>query len=153
MPSFLDKLKSGADKAAFEADRLVRVNQAQSAAKAAQREVDAELQALGRQVMDLYDAGTLAQPELLALCANVDDLRQQLAAREAEVERIRDEKPPESGAEQIQTAEQPAGAQQPEPPEAQPAPAPSSHTCANCGATIKPNNRFCPECGTRVEGA
>jgi peptidoglycan hydrolase CwlO-like protein len=99
MPSFLDKLKSGADKAAFEADRLVRVNQAQGALRNLQHELENELQALGQQVAALYDNGTLTQPELLALMPQLEAKRQQIASQEAEVERIRQEKAPEAGAE------------------------------------------------------
>ena len=162
MPGFFDKLKSGADKAAFEADRLLRQNQAQSAVRAAQRELEGEIQELGQQALALYDAGTLTQPELLDICSKVDAKRQEIAAKEAEVERIREEKPPEAGA--------PAHEQPPEPPEpvraerAYPPPEPQAppeppgpvagaRTCPNCGTALPDDVRFCPECGTRIEEA
>lgn len=138
MPGFLDKLKSGADKAAFEADRLVRVNQAQSALKAMQREVEAEVVALGQQALALYDAGTLTQPELLALGPKIDSVRQRIADQEAEVERIRQEKPPD------------AAATLPEARPEAPAPAPQGRVCSSCRTPVSADVRFCPECGARV---
>jgi hypothetical protein len=148
MPGFLDKLKSGADKAAFEADRLVRVNQAQSALKAIQRELEAEVVALGQQALALYDAGTLTQPELLALGPKIDSIRQRVAAQEAEVERIRQEKPPEAAAAQ----EKPVAAVEASPaPQAEvAAPGPPGRFCPNCHAPLPADVRFCPECGAKV---
>jgi len=159
MPSFLDKLKSGADKAAFEADRIVRVNQAQAAVRTAQRELEAEMTALGREALALYDGGVLVQPELLSICEKIDGMRQHVTALEAEVERIRQEKPPEgeAGAEMPEPVRQPAPTPQAPPaattaPGPQPAaPAPQGHACPNCGHPLRPGVRFCPECGTRIE--
>ena len=139
MPGFLDKLKSGADKAAFEADRLVRINQAQSALKAMQRELEAEVAALGQQALALYDAGTLTQSELLALGPKIDDVRQRIAAQEAEVERIRQEKPPEAAPAQ----ERPAAT-------AEADVAPEGRVCPNCQTPLSADVRFCPECGAKV---
>lgn len=153
MPSFLDKLKSGADKAAFEAERLVRVNQAQAAVRAAQRDLEEQTVALGREALALYDAGALAQQELLATCRSIDASRQQVATLEAEVERIRQEKPPEPGAQPepeaaaAGTAAAPLRAQPVAPPEA----VEQGQTCPNCGSALRAGIRFCPECGTKLE--
>jgi hypothetical protein len=161
MPGFLDKIKSSADKAAFEADRLVRVNQAQAAVRSAQRDLEGETLALGRETLALYDAGALNQPELQALCEKIDGQRQQLATLEAAVERIRQEKAPDAS--QAAVAEPPvetlpASPVPPPAPAATPvsqaaAPTPQSRTCPNCGSPLRAGIRFCPECGTRVEQA
>jgi hypothetical protein len=160
MPGFFDKLKSGADKAAFEADRLLRLNQAQSAVKSVQRELEAEILELGRQALALHDAGTLTQPELLATCSEIDAKRQEVAAKEAEVERIRQEKPPEAGAPAPEEPPEPAEpvhsgpsytppAQQQTPPQPV-APVAGGRTCPNCGTALPDDVRFCPECGTKL---
>jgi hypothetical protein len=154
MPGFFDRLKSGADKAAFEADRLLRLNRAESAVRAAQRELDAEILELGRQALALYDAGTLAQPELQDVCLKVDAKRQEIAVKEAEVERIREEKPPESGAPADEQPPEPAySPPEPEAPPEPPAPVVGGRTCPNCGAALPDDVRFCPECGAKVEEA
>lgn len=148
MAGFLSKLKSGADKAAFEADRLVRVNQAQSALRSIQRELEAEVTALGEQALALYDAGTLTQPELLAHATKIDDVRQRIADQEAEVERIRQEKPQEAAP--AHEEEVPAAAAAPEPPPQPSTPAPQGRTCPQCQTPLQADARFCPECGFRV---
>jgi len=152
MPGFLDKLKSGADKAAFEADRLMRLNQAQSALKTVQRELETELQALGQEVLALYDAGNLAQPELLDRMPKIEAIRQRVTAQEAEVERVREEKPPEAGAAAPEPAAppEPVAPVRPGPPPPPPTPGAQVATCPNCGAALKPGVKFCPECGARV---
>lgn len=150
MPRFLDRIKSGADKAAFEADRLLRVTQAQSALKALERDLEAQMAAIGQQAVALYDAGTLTQPELLAILPQIDTLRQQIAAQEAEVERIRQEKPPEAPAPAEEEPPQAPAPAQEEPPEA-PAPAPQGRRCPQCHTELPADVRFCPECGARVE--
>jgi hypothetical protein len=156
MPGFLDRIKSGADKAAFEADRLVRLNQAQAAVRSAQRGLEAETGALGREVLALYGAGTLIQPELLPTCQKIDGLRQQVAALEAEVVRIREEQPPgvasEASAESAAEGRAPASAPTPPTPGPQPpAPVFGDAACPNCRRPLRPGVRFCPDCGTRVE--
>lgn len=174
MPGFLDKIKSGADKAAFEADRLRRVSQAQSALRALQNELETQVAAIGQQVLALYDAGTLTQSELLALCPPIDSLREQIVAQGAEVERIRQEKPPEApsaAAEQPAEARGPVAERPPEPPTpvvehppatptpvpqrspAPPPPALQGHICPQCQVQLRADVRFCPECGSRAVDA
>jgi hypothetical protein len=156
MPGFFDKLKSGADKAAFEADRLRRQTQAQSALKALQRDLDDQIRALGQQALTLHDAGTLTQPELLALCPQIDNLRQQITTQEAEIERIRHEKPPEDAA-PVEEPPTPAPAQA-RPVTQQPPAAPvqtatpelRGHICPKCQIPLPADVRFCPECGSRA---
>jgi hypothetical protein len=160
MPGFLDKIKSGADKAAFEADRMRRVSQAQSALKSLQHELETQVAALGQQALALGDAGALTQPELLALLPPIDSLRQRIAAQEAEVERIRQEKPAEAPA---PAPQQPAAAPMPvpQPPAAAPIPVPQplaaapapalhGHICPQCQIELPADVRFCPECGSKA---
>jgi hypothetical protein len=146
VPGFLDRMKSGAERAAFEADRLLRSSQAQSALRALQRDLQAQVAAMGKEVVALYDAGSLTQPELLALCPRIDDLRGQIEAQEAEVERISQEKPPTApDEERVPPSEAVAPVQA--------APAPDSGVCLACGSPLPADVRFCPECGAKVADA
>ena len=61
MPGFFDKIKSGADKAAFEADRLRRVTQAQGVLNKLKGELTTQVAAVGTRAVELYDGGALAQ--------------------------------------------------------------------------------------------
>lgn len=149
MPSFLDKLKIGAEKAAFEADRMVRVNQAKSVLRGLQREMASLVESMGTQALELYDAGTLTQPELLTTCASVDELREKIQAQEAEVERIRQEEAPSPDAEEPEEAPVVLGKQASETPAA----TSEGITCTNCNSPIPDDARFCQECGAPVEDA
>jgi RNA polymerase subunit RPABC4/transcription elongation factor Spt4 len=136
MPGFFDKIKSGADKAAFEADRLRRVTQAQSALNKLKGELTTHTTAIGTRAVELYDSGALAVPELQELCQQMDGLRQQIADQQGEIERIRQEKAPEA-------------------PGAAPAPtaAPAGRPCPNCNAEVPAGVKFCPNCGSKVDVA
>jgi hypothetical protein len=147
MPSFLDKMRSGAERAAFEADRLRRVNQAKSALRALERDLEGQVAGMGQQALALYDAGNLTQPELLASCGSIETLRQQIQEQAAEVERIRQEEPPSS--EEDRAAAAPAAAS--ETPAQVPVAAVEGPTCANCHSPLPADARFCQECGARVE--
>ncbi len=150
MPGFLDKVKSGAERAAFEADRLRRSTQAQSALKALQRDLEAQVAAMGQEALALYDAGTLTQPELLAICPRIDALREQITAQEAEVERISQEKPPTAAGEEPARPAEAAAPIREQPREA-PAAAPQGRACPACQSPLPPGVRFCPECGAKVD--
>ena len=136
MPSIFDKIKSGADKAAFEADRLRRVTQAQGVLNKLKGEQAAQVAAIGTKAVELYDAGAMTQPELQELFQQLDGLRQQVADQESEVERIRQDKAPEA----------PAGAPAP-------AAAPVGVICPNCHAEVAPGVKFCPNCGSKIDVA
>jgi hypothetical protein len=145
MPGFFDRVKSGAERAAFEADKMRRVSQAQGALKNTQRDLETKVAAWGQQVLALYDAGALTQAELLAAGPEIDALRQKITAQEAEIERIHEEKPPVA---------EPAAPQAPAPVETEPPAVPvaavKGRLCANCGSPLAPDTKFCMECGTRV---
>jgi len=160
VPGFFDRVRSGAEKAAFEADRLRRVNQAQGVLKGIQRELDAIVAGWGPQVLALYDAGTLTQPELLAAGPQIDELRQKLAAQEAEILRIREERPPEAEPEVAPPPPPPVVPFQPAQQRATPseplqADVPGTQArgrfCGSCGAALPEGVKFCMECGAKVE--
>lgn len=160
MPGFFDRVKSGAEKAAFEADRLRRVNQAQGVLKGIQRELDAIVAGWGPQVLALYDAGTLTQPELVAAGPQIDEMRQKLAAQEAEILRIREERPPEPEPEVVapppppvvpfQPAQQPASPSDSLQADVSGTPV-KGRFCGSCGAVLPAGIKFCMECGAKVE--
>jgi|MudIll2142460700_1097286.scaffolds.fasta_scaffold1101718_1 RNA polymerase subunit RPABC4/transcription elongation factor Spt4 len=136
MPSLFDKIKSGADKAAFEADRLRRVNQAQGVLSKLKGELATQVTAIGTRAVELYDAGAMTQPELQELFQQLDSLRQQVADQQAEVEQMRQEKAPEAPAAAPTLAAASAG-----------------HPCPNCSADVPPGVKFCPNCGSKIEVA
>ena len=161
MSSLVDRFRSGAGKAAFEADKLRRLQSAQSAIKPLRSEADRLFYELGKLAYVLYTQGGVAQPELRTAGERLAAVHAQIAAAEAEVERIRAEEFVEplpsavtqgsllcpnghgalvAGASFCQTCG--AAGVRPTVPVTEP--------CQNCGAALEPNARFCAACGTPV---
>ena len=167
MAGFLDRLKKGADRAAFEAERLRRIASVRFEINALKGQVKQNGQSLGIKALELFDADQLTQPELLEICEQIAALRQQVAEKEAKIEAIRQETLPEEPEPAIYGHICPrckirlpdeaqfcprcggpaADVLLPTLPEA-PAPV---RVCASCGTPLVEGAVFCPECGTRVE--
>jgi hypothetical protein len=156
MNSLVDRFKSGAGKAAFEADKLRRLTAAQGAIKPLRGDADRVYFELGKLTYMLHTQGAITQPELLAACARLDDIQTQITQAEAEVESIRSEEfveplsnagkselvcPSGHGAAFCQTC----GAAGVRPTVRAAAP------CGNCGAALEPNAQFCANCGQLVK--
>jgi len=165
MPGFLDRIKGEAEKAGFEAERFRRLNQAQGVLKGLQRDLERQTAAMGLQALALYDAGALTQPELVTACQQIDGARQRIADQQAQIERIRQEKPPEPVISavyghicprcQILLADEVrfcprCGTQA---VNVAPPPPAAGQTCAQCRAPLPPGTLFCPQCGARVEAS
>jgi predicted amidophosphoribosyltransferase len=163
MTEIFGKLKVGADKARFEAERLIRLNQAQSVVKDLERQLQVATAAMGSQALALYDSGKLTQPELVATCQQIQAVRQRISAQMTEIERIRQEQPPEAPVTAhyghicpVCQVQLPAGtafcprcgsqAVDIAPPAVQ-----AGVRCRHCGAVIPPGARFCPVDGSPVE--
>lgn len=166
MSSLVNRFKSGAGKAAFEADKLRRMQIAQSAIKPLRTEADRLYFEMGKLAYLLYTQGAISQPELRTAAERLVEAQAQISAAEAEVERIRSEEYVEplsssvtqsglicpnghgtltGGASFCQTCGA-AGVR--------PAPVPeASNTipCGQCGAALDYSARFCAACGTPVE--
>jgi ribosomal protein L32 len=123
MAGFLDRLRKGADKSAFEADKLWRVAGVRCQINALKGQAHQRTQTLGTQALELFDAGQLTQPELLETCGQIAALRQRIAEEEAKIEAIQ----------QGTFLE-----------------APARRVCSNCGGTLVEGVTVCPECGTQV---
>lgn len=163
MTEIFGRIRLGADKARFEAERLIRINQAQSVLKDLERQLQATTAAMGTQTLALYDAGKLTQPELVVTCQQIQSMRQRISAQMTEIERIRQEQPPEAPVAahyghicpvcQIQL---PAGTGfcprcGSQAVDIAPPPVQAGVRCRHCGAVIPPGARFCPVDGSPVE--
>ncbi len=127
MSEIFGRIKLGADKARFEAERLIRLNQAQSVLRDLERQLQATTAAMGSQALRLYDAGMLTQLELVESCQRIEVMRQRISAQAAEIERIRNEQPPEA-----------------------PVVAQYGHLCPQCHIQLPAGTDFCPHCGSRA---
>jgi hypothetical protein len=166
MSSLVNRFKSGAGKAAFEADKLRRIQSAQSALKPLRNEADRLYFEMGKLAYLLYTQGAISQPELRTAGERLVEAQAQIAAAEAEVERIRAEEYVEpiyspssrsglicpnghgtlaGGASFCQVCG--AAGVSPAPPPA----AAATMPCRQCGNALSLNARFCPACGAIVE--
>jgi uncharacterized OB-fold protein len=161
--SILDQLRSGAGKAAFEADKLRKITTLRSEIRSLNDNVEEALMHVGQVAFQLHRSEAITQPRLREACARIDALQAQITAREREIERVQSEtyqEPrsgiqfghvcpnghgqlpegarfcPTCGAEGIHVPPPRAGAQ-----------------CLACGAALDPGARFCPSCGTPVQEA
>lgn len=127
MSSFLGRIRSGVGKAAFEADKLRRINTVQSEIKALQDEVQRALNRVGDVAYELYRAGEVDHPALQDVCLQVQRLYEQIQAYEVELESIRQE----------EYVEESLSAQ-------------NGRICPQGHGPIPPENNFCQECGARA---
>ena len=170
--SFLDKFTKGVSKAAeqakFEADRLVRLNKVGAEVSTLVTETEKATAAIGNKVMELRATGALQVPELEAMIQRVEALKAQVAAKQAELERVRTDRfegtpavpPVQVPPAEVNPAAMPWAAPAPAPaPATETVPAPETaapvaevapKACPNCGAAIEPGTKFCPSCGQKL---
>jgi len=150
MSDFFGKLKSGANKVAFEADKLARTNRAQGEADKLKSQINSQFAKLGETVYQKFSNQEAIDPSLVEVCQALAQLHQQVALKNEEIAKIKAET---FGA--TPAASAPAPAPTAAAPAAAPA-APASQTqvevkrCTNCGREVQPGEKFCKDCGTKL---
>jgi membrane protease subunit (stomatin/prohibitin family) len=121
---------SGLRQRMAEADRKRKITLVKQQIQELQGKEAQAINSLSAQVLALHEAGTLTQPELVSLCKRVDEIRDEIKDKEAELAQLQ---PPEP------------------PPQPQPQPQPSTQNlCPNCGQPVVAGATFCQNCGTRL---
>ncbi len=152
----LKSVQSTAEKAAFEADKLVRVKREEGALANMQRKVQAKLAGLGQAALALYQAGSLADPTVAALAQELADLEAQVQQQKERLETVRNEQHQVGGQPMAAApAVEESGPAAPEPVVEEQAPPAAEAlaliTCPNCQSEVKATVTFCPECGARLK--
>lgn len=124
----MKSLRSGADRATFEAGKLMRLQRVQLEQKSRERERCEAVAQLGEAAWRLYEQGLISDPELLGLCHTVQIATHEIAELEKAAAKVRSEQPGKS----------------------EEAAAP---TCPGCARTVRPGAVFCPQCGRRQAAA
>jgi cell division septum initiation protein DivIVA len=157
MSDFFGKLKSGAEKVAFEAEKMNRLNRAKGELEKLNNQVQAQYAKLGEMYYNQRESTGVTGPAYDDLCQAIAELEKQVNAKDEDIQRINAEVYSPQGA---QPQPQPVPA--PEPTPTAPLPAPTTPSpqptppvsaakfCPNCGAQIPPETKFCPECGTKI---
>jgi hypothetical protein len=148
MSDFFGKLKSGANKVAFEADKMTRVNRAQGEAEKLKAQINSQYLKLGETVYQKFSKQDAIDPALVEFCQAIAQLHQQVGLKNDEVSKIKAETFGASPA-------TPAPAQTPTVPETAPvAPVTQAQSeakrCPNCGKEALGDEKFCRECGTKL---
>ncbi len=167
MSDFFGKLKSGANKVAFEADKMGRVNRAQGELDKIKGQISTQFAKLGEMVYRQYSNQEAVSPALAEICQAVARLEQQVALKGEELNKLKAETfgAPAGSSPMAAPVPTPVPAPAPVP---SPAPimaveelTPASTTpevsaqpaavhCTNCGREIPPGVKFCPDCGTKI---
>jgi DNA-directed RNA polymerase subunit RPC12/RpoP len=127
MSSFLDRLRSGANKAAFEADKLKRITSLQNQVRSLRSDFGKMTTEVGQVAYRLHRANEVTQPKLLTVCQRLDGVEAQIGAKEQEIEQIRREVFME---ETFQIG--------------------SGHVCPNGHGALPPQDKFCQICGAQA---
>lgn len=123
MSGIMKSLRTGADRAAFETARLVRIQREQFKLKAQEDQKRELLLNLGEAVWQMYRNNKVSDLRLVSVCQTIQATIQRIQALEKTIEQIKQEQPPE-------------------PPQ-----------CPHCGEEVSSANAFCPACGTKIPEA
>ncbi len=149
MSDFFGKLKSGAGKVAFEADKMARLNRAQNEQGQLKKQIEALYMKLGEMVYHQSQGQAPQDPAVAEICQNVVELENQVSAKGEEIQRINAENFSQ-GAPAPAPQAAPAPVPPPAPVVAEAAPAAQTRFCTNCGREMAASVKFCPDCGTKM---
>ncbi len=161
MSELFDRFRSTAGKAAFEAEKIRKINTLQSNIKSLKEDMEKSFFSAGRLVFFIYQQGEVTQPALVTACEKLRQLQEEVSSIEQEIENIRQEEyvpaPPSSGSSGKICPNghgslppstkfcQTCGAQGVEEH-----PAAASSACDNCGTPLQEGAKFCAGCGQPV---
>jgi ribosomal protein S27AE len=157
MSDFFGKLKSGAGKVAFEAEKMNRLNHAKGDLEKIKSQIQAQFTKLGEMYYNQRGSTGVTGPAYDEICQEIVDLEQQVEAKNEDIQRINAEvympqatQPAvEPASEPTQSQATPAAIQSPSPAATEPV-AKTTKFCPNCGKEIPAETKFCPDCGTKV---
>ena len=150
MADFFGKLKSGANKVAFEADKLARTNRAQGEAEKVKGQIISQYSKLGEMVYEKFSKQEAIDPALVEFCQAIAQLHQQVGLKNEEIAKIKAETFGASPAAPAPAPAETATGQETAPVDTAPQNQPVAKHCPNCGKEAQPDEKFCKECGTKL---
>jgi len=153
MGDFFGKLKSGAEKVAFEAEKMNKQNRAKGELGQIKSQIQTQFAKLGEMVYTQRASIGATDPAFNEIFQSITDLEHQVDSKNEEIQRINAETfavPGTQPAPQPVAAPAAAAPSQPATPTA-PVPAPSATKfCPNCGKENLATAKFCTDCGTNL---
>ena len=128
MSSFFGKLKSGATRTAYEANKIAKVRKAEGEIAQLRRQIDAFQERLGEVTYLDYINKEPQGQDALDYIEQLVNFEEQLIAKQEEMKNIQ--------AETFETAEQTTP--------------PPDIKCPNCNKMTPANTKFCSSCGTKL---
>jgi membrane protease subunit (stomatin/prohibitin family) len=152
MPDLFGKLKGGAEKVAFEADKMARLNRARGEVDQVKRQIESQYTKLGEMYYQQYAHPAAESPAYDEICQDIAGLESKLDEKQAEVQRINAESyNPQGGQAVVPGAVIAAEASAPDPAVNQPpGSAPQQRFCPNCGQELTSAVKFCTNCGAKL---
>ncbi len=164
MSDFFGKLKSGAGKVAFEADKMTRLNRAKGDLEKVKSQIQMQYTKLGELYYTQRATLGVTGAAYDEICAAISDLEQQAVVKNEDIQRINAETYVAPGSQPApQPVPPPYTPAAPAPTQFTPPPAPVQETagpvvqsppatkfCPNCGKEMPVAAKFCPDCGTKM---
>ncbi len=159
---FLDTLSktlsTGVDRARFEAEKFQRSSRINGEINNIVSQIETNTRQLGERALELYHQGSITAPEIASLARIIDQLREQQAEKERELEEAQSEtfeawqarQPQPAEAHPASTNESVSGEESSQVSSDQPAEGTAPYVCPNCGHSLPANAVYCPNCGVRV---
>jgi hypothetical protein len=88
MADFFGKLKSGAGKVAFEADKMAKVNRAQGELARLKQQVESLFAKLGEATYEQFVNPAAETPDIAGMCQNITELQRQIGLKNEDIQRI-----------------------------------------------------------------
>ncbi|HLQ30378.1 MAG TPA: zinc ribbon domain-containing protein [Ktedonobacteraceae bacterium] len=166
MADFVESAKNMVSKAvsrtSWEAQKQMRVRGKQGEIDKLVDQRHRLLDELGQVAMNLYQQGTLSDPQLGRICAGIMELDHDVKNREEQLQELKkepfpaDQSAPGPVTDYSPPAYTPSSPSSP-PPSASPrqsgGPAPAAQgqtVCPTCGSTVRSNSLYCRSCGTKL---
>ncbi len=157
--SFFDKIKSGAGKVAFEADKVADGKKVELDIGGLKKQIENHYNKLGEYTYQRYRATGQEAPEFVEVCQMIVAIEQKIAAKEEELRgisaRVWQAPQPQPTYSAPPTTYAPPPSYSPPPQQGYNAPPPppppqGGKFCPSCGVAVNDTTKFCSNCGAKV---
>ena len=150
MSDFFGKLKSGAEKVAFEAEKMNKQNRAKGELEKIKSQIQSQFAKLGEMIYTQRASMGAADPAFNDIFQSITDLEHQVDAKNEEIQRINAETFGVPGTQPAPQAVVAPAAPAPMPSTPAPTPVSATKFCPNCGKENLATAKFCTDCGTSL---